>query len=56
MFSIVTIFKCLNQAVLVADVGCCKFEQENQSEASEKHQILLNALEWKRQKQQDECN
>ncbi len=28
---LVTIFKMSNQAVLMADVGLCKFKQENQS-------------------------
>ncbi len=34
-FQLFTIFKCLNQAVLAADVAHCKFKQENQSKASE---------------------
>ncbi len=38
-FQLLTIFKCLNQAV--ADVGLSKFKQENQSKASEKNQTLL---------------
>ncbi len=45
-----TVFKCWNQTVLVADVWRCKFKQEKQSKASEQHQTLLNILEWKWQK------
>ncbi len=33
---------------------CCKFKQENQLKASELYQTLLNGLDLKWQKQQDE--
>ncbi len=49
-FQLLTIFKCLNQAVLMADVLRSKFKQENQSKTSEQHQTSLNSLDWRWQK------
>ncbi len=40
-FQPLTIFKCLTQAVLMADRGRCKLKQDNQLKASEKHQPRL---------------